>query len=460
MWSFRHAVMISAVVLGAAVVADRGHAQTLDWRERQLAAANKAEDILQNASKRKGVLAQYMVMRDTYLADKDPAFRVIFGQYLSWYQTFVGDYPASAKSFSISESLQKGDNTSPLADHDFTVQDALDAIPRLAEKRQIVLFNEAHNIPLTRTLIVQVLGRLRQQGFTYFAAETLYQSDAKLQERGYPVVDSGFYTAEPICAEMVRTALKLGFKVVAYEALSNATGDARETEQARNLNSEIFKKDPTARVVVDAGYSHVQKSGTYLGGSSMAAHLKKLTGIDPLVIEQTMLIPHGDNGTDHPYYTEVMRSLQPKQPIVFVTADGKPWALRAGYDVNVFFPPEQFHQGRPTWLTLGGLRRAYTVTGEICEHQFPCLIEARYVGESEDAIPADRIVLDAVVQNITPDPRVTVNHNVSVEELYLRPGNYVLTSRGIDNHLLNRLAIKVADGGLNETAPLPPPAKS
>lgn len=445
-------------VLGVAAfwLASLSHAQaTANWQARQVVAANKSEDIMQDANKRKNVLAQYLVMRDAYLADKDPAFRVIFGQYLSWYQTFIGDYPASAKSFSISESLQKGDNASPLTDHDFVSRDALDAIPQLAEKRQVVLFNEAHNIPLTRTLIVQVLSKLRQQGFTYFAAETLYQSDTKLEQRGYPVNDSGFYTTEPICAEMVRIALKLGFKVVAYEALSDATGDARETEQAHNLNDEVFKKDPKARLVVDAGYSHVQKSGTYLGGASMATHLKKLTGIDPLVVEQTMLIPHGSNGSDHPYYTEVMQSLQPKQPIVFVTSAGKPWALRAGYDVNVFFPPEQFHQGRPTWLTLGGMRRPYTVTGEICQNQFPCLVEARYAGESDDAIPADRLVLEAAVQNLTPDSRITVNRNVVVEELYLRPGNYVVTTRSDNNHLLNRLTIKVADGGSSETVPPP-----
>jgi hypothetical protein len=48
--------------------------------------------------------------------------------------------------------------------------------------------------------------------------------------------------------------------------------------------------------------------------------------------------------------------LQPKEPIVFVDKAGKPWSLRNGYDVSVFFPPQQLLRGRPTWLSLGGLR--------------------------------------------------------------------------------------------------------
>ena len=69
---------------------------------------------------------------------------------------------------------------------------------------------------------MQLLPQLRAEGFDYFAVETLYQTDTALAARGYPTADSGFYTAEPISAEMVRTALKLGFHVVGYEALSDA----------------------------------------------------------------------------------------------------------------------------------------------------------------------------------------------------------------------------------------------
>jgi hypothetical protein len=248
-----------------------------------------------------------------------------------------------------------------------------------------------------------------------------------LQARGYPVHASGFYTEEPICAEMVRTALKLGFKVIAYEAGPNASGDEREVEQANNLYRQVFRDDPHARLVVDAGYAHIQESGSFLGGMSMAEHLRKLSGIDPLTVEQTVLYAHTPVEDDHPYYTAVIRQLAPTQPIIFENKAGQPWTLRAGYDVSVFFPPPQLHHGRPTWLRLGGLRMPYSVSAARCLQRFPCVVEARYADESLEAIPADRLVLNARPSNIMPGQNVFAVTGSPVGELYLRPGRYKLT---------------------------------
>lgn len=113
--------------------------------------------------------------------------------------------------------------------------------------RQVVFFNEAHNIPLTRTLTVAMLPALRREGFDYLAVETLYDDDTHLARRGYPTALSGFYINEPIYGEMVGSALKLGFKVVAYESDQPGTPDARERAQAHNLVARIFRKAPKAR---------------------------------------------------------------------------------------------------------------------------------------------------------------------------------------------------------------------
>src|SRR6185312_10919259 len=123
-----------------------------DWLARQMQAAHQSDDIMREADKRKGMLAKYEVMRDAYRTATDPAFTLIFSQYLSWYQTFVGDYVAAARTFSIKELLQPGDHPSPLADPAYSPRPALDTIARLASKYQIVYLNEAHNVPLTRTL--------------------------------------------------------------------------------------------------------------------------------------------------------------------------------------------------------------------------------------------------------------------------------------------------------------------
>lgn len=465
----RLAVLLACVLLacGPRAASAQTPARTPDltpdqWQALQLAAADKSDRIMAAANRHKGLLARYQVMRRAWDEDKSPAFRLIFGQYISWYQSFIGDYPDATASFSIKQLPEPDDRPSPLGLPDYHAHPALAAIPELAKPYRVVLLNEAHNVALTRSLTVQLLSRLRAEGFDWFAAETLYQADTGLQARGYPVDKSGFYTEEPVCAEMVRTALKLGFKVVAYEATSDATGDAREAEQARNLDAAVFKRDPAARLVVDAGYGHIVKSGRYLGGSSMAEHLYQLTGLPMLSVEQTALYPHALADDDHPVYTAVMAQLHPHVPIVFTSATGQPWSLRPGYDVSVFFPLSHLVRGRPDWLELGGLRQAWFVDGARCQQHFPCLVEARYADESDDAIPADRLVLDQVPLLGTLDLRMTISsQGVPGSDLYLRPGKYRLRFSAENGDPLHHQNITVpAKRGGDSAATLPEPPKS
>lgn len=441
-WLSAPVLLASLVLLGLGTA----HAQ-MEARDgvsaAQAAAVEKSEAIMQRAHNRKGLLGQYQVMRHAYAVDRNSTIRVIFGQYLSWYQTFIGDYQDSLLSFAIHESALPDDNPSPLGQVGYHPVQALTYLPQLAKNYRAVFLNEAHNVPLTRSLTVQLLKPLRADGFNYFAVETLYRTDTDLQKRGYPIVASGFYMREPVYAEMVRTALKLGFKVVPYEADDEHIGDAREAQQASNL-ARIFKSDPTARVVVNAGYAHIQEQGTFLGAQSMAEHFRKLSGIDPLSVEQTMLISHGETYMDHPDYTAIVQSLRPKQPIVFINPQGQPWSLRPGYDVSVIFPETKERDGRPTWLTLGNLRLPYPVDGSLCHDRYPCLIEARYMDEGPDAIPADRLVLDTISLMKVADVQVTTNYTAPpASELYLRPGRYRLTAIDESDHVLSNSTINV-----------------
>ena len=416
------------------------------WETQQAEAEEKADKILVEAAQRKGLLAQYLVLRQAYASDNSPAFRLIFGQYIGWYLSYIGDYPAAMSSFSIKQPLKSDDSPSPLAEGGYVARPALDAIPELARNYQIVLFNEAHNVALTRSLTVPLLSRLYAQGFRYFAAETLDETDTGLQARGYPTKDSGFYTQEPIYAEMVRTALKLGFKVIAYEAAPNsASADARETEQARHLYERVFAKDPHARLIINAGYDHTVKAGRYLGGQSMAEHLAKLTDATMLSVDDTAMYPHPSSEGDHPYYTAAMQQLKPDAPIVFVDPKGRPWSLRSVYDVSVFFPPEKLERKRPTWLSLDGLRSARLVSADGCRTHYPCLVEARYSDEGLDAIPADRMLLDQipVLVSISGVQAYSSTQNVPSGDLYLRPGSYELSFIADGDKVLHRQNITV-----------------
>ena len=311
-----------------------------------------------------------------------------------------------------------------------------------------MFFNEAHSAPITRTLTIELLAKLREQGFVYFAAETLYATDKDLNKRGYPNDKSGFYTNEPLYGEMVRTALKLGFKVVAYDVENAGTGDARERAGADSLYSQVFKKDPNARLVVNAGFAHIQKSGKYLGGSSMAEFFQKISGIDPLCIEQTMLIQHARPDQDHSVYREVTAANRFTHPTVYVGADGKAWTLKPGeYDVSVFFPPQESAGGRPGWANLGGQRIAYPIEADLCRHVLPCLVEARYANEGDDAIPADRARLAASDDaGLSQRLSVVVTHEAQ-SELYLRPGNYRLNATDARGHVIFSREVSVGGSG-------------
>lgn len=431
---FRDAILGTAAtaLLCATPTCVRAQLTQQEWMQEQMAALRQSDGLLDQADHLRGVLAQYLFLKEHYDIDKGKAFHDIFGQYLSWYQTFVGDYVGAEHSFSIAQPLQPDDAPSPLADAGhWHALPALDAIAALARDRKAVFLNESHSAPVTRTLTVQLLARLRAEGFNTFASETLYHSDSSaLAQRGYITADSGFYTREPVYALMVDTALKLGYRVIAYEAESDARGDVREREQAENLYQRAFKHHPDTRLVVNAGFAHIQKQGTYLGGQSMAEHFMRISGIDPLCVEQTMLFGRINAEDNHPYWTRVMQTLHPQQPIVFENVSGKPWSLRPGeYDVSVFFPQQQLEEGRPTWLSLGGLRRPYSVSAiDFCSNNVPCIVEARPITWSHTAVPLDRLVLKRPGE---------------MRDLWLEPGRYRVTARDRGNGILHSVNIRV-----------------
>lgn len=416
-----------------------------EWRRLQLQAADQSDKIMRDARRQPGLLAQYLYMQTHYDTNHERAFQLIFGQYLSWFQTFIGDYDGAAASFSIAQPPQPDDARTPLAGN-WQAKPAADVILDLAKDRKAVFFNEAHSAPVTRTLTIELLAKLRAEGFNYFAAETLYRNDKELNQRGYPTPDSGFYIDEPLYGEMVRTALKLGFKVVAYDVENAGAGDARELAGAQNLY-RIFKQDPNARLIVDAGFAHIQETGKYLGGSSMAEFFKKVSGMDPLCIEQTMMIQHARPDQDHPYYSAIVNALHPARPIVFV--DGKQsWTLKPKqYDLSVIFPSAPRNELRPDWLKLDGLRVLYPVSGDMCRGHFPCLVQAYYSDEGADAVAADRAMLNVVDPNAPADERLVVNHGSAQSRLFLRPGKYRITATDRDNHILTSREVTIdADG--------------
>jgi hypothetical protein len=275
--------------------------------------------------------------------------------------------------------------------------DALKALARAAAGAQMVMINEAHHVPQHRAFTLALLKMLRRSGFTHFATETLYETDTGLNARGYPTAQTGYYIGEPVYAELIRTALKLGFRVVAYEVQGARNSDERERGQARNLIDRILKEAPQAKILVHAGYGHIDEKGAdRVGAVTMAQRFKEATGIDPLTIEQTEMSERSAREFEHPLYREVVARGLISRPTVFRNARGDFWMQDRGrQDVTLFHPRSRPLNrdagGRPDWLRLGGSRGPYRLPKQVCGAAPRCLVRARSAREGADAIPIDQL---------------------------------------------------------------------
>ncbi|MEO7073565.1 MAG: hypothetical protein ABI300_11680 [Rhodanobacter sp.] len=417
--------------------------------------------LLQRIHDQPNDLARYV-----YLLQVTPSLRpsdhALAAQFRSFAQCELGMYTQAVVGFPLTARLPD-DFSAPTASA-WRGAPAVDAIADLARSRRLVVINEAHHNAHTRRLTLALLPRLRALGFNYFAAEALLRTDTELGHRGYPVQSSGTeYLGEPLYGDIVRTALQLGFHVVAYDE-GNA-GQAREDAQARNLYQVVFAHDPGARLFVHAGYAHIDKVPDRLGSiEPMVMRLQKLSGIQALSIDQTDIVESDWNPDDA--WHRLAAAFPSAQPQVLLRRDGgMPWSARpAAYDISVLLPPGlsmaafgdlhayggemgsklkslettirsplaaksgNFMQ-RPTWLTLDGVRRALPISVTLCRGTVPCVVEARYAAETDDAITADRYAF--------------INDHAA-STLYLRPGSYRLRASDVRGRTLSTQTVTIA----------------
>ena len=339
-------------------------------------------------------------------------------QQIATFTSFLGDQAEAVRLF---DSL--ADDEGPVAPFDtaqlagLRVADAAETIVAAADTADVIFINEAHHVPQTRLLTLALLGPLRAKGFTHLAAETLSPFDSSLNARDYPVRATGYYSNEPLFGELLREARRLGYVLVPYEAVGSGSQDARETGQATNLRDRIFRDRPDARVLVHAGYAHINESGVLAGAKPMAVRFREITGIDPLTVDQTTMYEHSTRTREHPAYGRVVDKAARPTPFVLTDAAGRVWTNKPGtHDVTVFLPRTQFRSGRPDWFWRSGDRKPYVVRGAACSRGAMCLVTARLAAESADAVPRDAVL-------IAP--------NDDERTLALPTGRYVITVRDV-----------------------------
>ena len=285
----------------------------------------------------------------------------------------------------------------------YSPTNAKELILKMASAEQLVIINESHHRPEHRKFTADLLSDLYKQGFRYLALEAImsnsrseftkypenkyYLGDTTITERGYPLMKpcSGTYVKEPAFGNMIREALSLGYQIVGYEKL----GKERELYQAKNL-ARIFEYDPSAKMVIHCGYGHLIESPAKRKNRTdtlMAAHLKAITNINPLTIDQT----------NYYYLTDI-------NEIVFnETSATSPQCLTLNdtifkshlaeqqnyWDMTVFHPPIEYTEGRPHWLTLDSKNKKFVLDASKIVIDYPIRIKLHEAEDRLDAVPID-----------------------------------------------------------------------
>jgi hypothetical protein len=355
---------------------------------------------------------------------------------LGMYDTAIAEWPLGTGQIRSA--------TSPPPASDAQVADAAETIARLALGHRVVIVNEAHHVGQTRAIFLDLLPKLRQQGFDWYCAETFDASDVpRLRQQGYPVRKTGVYTREPLFGEVVRSASRLGYSPCAYECEGTGGQQARETGQAENL-AKLLREHPDARVLVHAGYGHAREDITVADAKPMAAELTRLTGIDPLTVDQTTFGAVATQPLEYPAYRALLARLGgATRASVFLDGAGSPWSLEpAAYDISVILPAPPASHGRAGWLWQIEGKQVVASFDADCTGHYPCAIEARHAGESDDAVPADIVVREAA--------------DAPAPALALFPGAYVLRVVAPDGQRLRDAVLDVAVPDGEGPAQVPP----
>ncbi len=268
--------------------------------------------------------------------------------------------------------------------------DPVQAIVQAARKTSIVIINESHERSEHRGFTTALLAPLHAEGYTTLALEALSHPEPDTPKQylpsfqrdpGLPYLedDDGFYLGEAAFGRLGRTAKRLGYALVPYEAhYDPATAKLsqkerigiREEGQANTLAAWVAAH-PGAKLLVHVGYHHAIEVPTADGLRWMATRLKAKTGIDPLTISQTTC--HGGGSTTR---------------LAALPADEPPGT----FDLVVDHPTARFVRNRPAWRIAAG-DTPVSIPAQLRPTTGWRVIEARPDGEPPASVPMDRVAI-------------------------------------------------------------------
>lgn len=300
----------------------------------------------------------------------------------------------------------------------------------------VIMFNEAHSRGQNRAFFRSLLPKLYEKGFRCLAIETLDYGDTLLQQRGYPLQNSGYYTREAAFGQLIREAIALGFELFPYEDTIRVKDDnrpfleranAREKAQAEHL-AGYLKKHPGAKMIVLAGHDHIHKTSRD-EWVKMGERLCKMLGRDIPSIDCTVMQEQYETSREHPLYQAVQDSFQTRIPVVVLQNDTAfYWAHTPNaVDVCVFMPRTKYDYGHPDWMRNADTSHALITIPLKVEYSGRLLHiyrEEEWTQHGKQAIP---------VMNIDLKP------GTEILDLYLQKGRYrAIIAPGSPKPLFNK----------------------
>lgn len=280
----------------------------------------------------------------------------------------------------------------------YRAENALRVIEREARKTSLVIWGEEHHLPQTRSLYEPLLRTLWRQGYRYLAAEA-FADELMNAEIKYPDYQSGYYIRDPVFANAIRTAISLGYKLIAYDTQERGpSGDDsfRDRTQAERIKSRIFDHDPQAKVFVIAGRGHASEETALGGWTPMASVLKRLTGINPLTLYAPRMSQRLTPEEEDPSHRFATSHGLVKEPTIFVNrSDGRLLGSdRGDLDAYIFWPRIKVKDGRPDWMVRELGRKAAEIPPRLLNGRGMRLVQAFKEGEPASAIPIDQVIIN------------------------------------------------------------------
>lgn len=344
--------------------------------------------------------------------------------------SFVGDMQSvlrfSAKKLSPYPQLHDTAYLNRFSRDPFKYADAREFVLREFRSHDVIMFNEAHDRPQTRAFVLSLLADLKKAGASCLAMETL-DENGDLNSLNWT---TGHYTREPVGGEVVRTALRLGYRLVAYEDRNTEhTSGQRDSVQAVKLYDRIKKPGGVEKTVVLAGYGHISEGmiGDFV---PMAMNFAKISGIDPLTVEQTLLLEDMEISA---YANKLITKILATDRALAFTGDAVRFGIdTSDYDILIYHPPTRYIHHRPAWLLNKPGAKFFPIA--IPDGINPVLVQAYYSTEIEtnrdyfSRVPADQTFYaeDNLVWLVLSE-RVSYN----------------IVFRGQKNEILHKMHVKV-----------------